>query len=159
MLNTLKIKTFPKKFVKHHLTIVVRDAAVNVWSANMNVLHVARNEGLKVFNAVTQKTGTIKDRNVKALKITVEAANDKMGDGWTAVEKVLEARVIPLLGKLGLAAPAQAGVDLVGKGVARVSAKVVELTRARKPATKRMPARKAVTKRVGAAKARRAKAA
>jgi hypothetical protein len=60
----------------------------------------------------------------------VAAANDKSVAAWEAVEQVLEARVMPVLDKVGLAAPAQYGVDLLGKGVHRVSAQVVELTRA-----------------------------
>ena len=159
MLKTLK--TVPKSLARHQLTIVMREAAVNVWSANMNVLHVARREGLKVFNAVAHKTDTLRMRNVKALKTSVEAANDRVIGKWAAVERVLDAHVIPALGKVGLATPAQFGVDLVGKGLAKVSAQVIELTHAgkapaRKPVAKKMPTRKAVTKRVNAAKTRKA---
>lgn len=155
------LKTIPRKLANRRLAIVVREAVVNVWAANMNVLHVARIEGLRVFNAVTQRTEIIRNRNVKALKITAEAANEKLSEGWTAVEKVLDARVIPVFGKMGLGAPVQFGVDLVDKGVARVSAKVIELTRerkapVRKTAAKKMPSRKAVTKRVATSKLRKA---
>jgi hypothetical protein len=159
MLKTLK--TVPKNLASHHITIVVREAAANVWSANMNVIHVAREEGAKVFIAATQKTNSLKSLNVKALKVTVEAANDRLNGAWTAVEKVLDARVIPVLAKVGLATPAQFGVDLVGKGLAKVSAQVVELTRERKASvrkapTKKMPAKNAMTKHVAASKARKA---
>ncbi|MCX7155719.1 MAG: hypothetical protein NTW45_04655 [Rhodocyclales bacterium] len=159
MLHTLK--TVQKSLASHQLAIVMREAAVNVWSANMNVIHVARREARKVFNVLAQRTEVLKRRNVKALKVTVEAANDKVNGTWTAVEKVLDARVIPVLGKAGLASPAQFGVDLVGKGLARVSAQVVELTRvrkavARKPAAKKMPTRKTASKHIAISKARKA---
>ena len=154
-------RTIPRKLANRRLAIVMREAAVNVWAANMNVLHVARAEGLRVFNAITQRTEAIRNSNVKALKITAEAANEKLSEGWTAVEKVLDARVIPVLGKVGLATPVQFGVDLVDKGMARVSAKVIELTRerkapVRKTAARKMPAKKAVTKRVATSKLRKA---
>ena len=159
MLHTLK--TVPKSLASHQLAIVMREAAVNVWSVNMNVVHVARREARKVFNVLAQRTELLKRRNVRALKLTVEAANDRVNGTWTAVEKVLDARVIPVLDKAGLASPAQFGVDLVGKGLARVSAQVVELTRvrkavARKPAAKKMPARKTAGKHVAISKARKA---
>jgi hypothetical protein len=60
---------------------------------------------------------------------------------------------MPVLDKVGLAAPAQFGVDLLGKGVHRVSAQVVELTRERRMAAKRT-VRKAVAKKVVVAKRR-----
>ena len=54
---------------------------------------------------------------------------------------------MPVLDKVGLAAPAQYGVDLFGKGLHRVSAQVVELTREHRLAAKRT-ARKPVAKKV-----------
>lgn len=162
MLNTLKSSS--KKLASHQVTIVMREAVANVWSANMNLFHVARNEGRKVFNAAMRKTETLKKHNITALKTGAEAANDKIAEGWTAVEKVLDTRVIPVLGKVSLATPARMGVDLVSKGLAKVSGKVVELTRGRKApgrlaaakTVKRMPAKKVVAKHSGAAKVRKA---
>ena len=61
-------------------------------------------------------------------------------------------RTLPLL-LVGLAAPAQIGVDLFGKGLHQVSAQVVELTRERRLAVKRT-VRKPVAKKVVVAKRR-----
>lgn len=158
MLNTLK--TLPKAVVNNPVSVAVQEAALNVFSANMNVLYVTRDEGRKVFCAVKDKAGELAASNVKRLKTTAEAANDKVNEAWGSVEKVLEDRVMPVLDKVGLAAPAQYGVDLVGKGLNTLSAQVVELTRERKVAAKRA-VKKPVAKKVVAKKApvRRAKLA
>jgi hypothetical protein len=158
MLNTLK--TLPKAVATNPVSVAMQEAALNVFSANMNVLYVTRDEGRKVFCAVKDKAGDLAARNVKLLKTTAEAANDKVVEAWISVEKVLEERVMPVLDKVGLAAPAQHGVDLVGKGLNSLSAQVVELTRERKLAAKRV-AKKPLVKKVVAKKtpARRAKLA
>jgi hypothetical protein len=87
------------------------------------------------------------------LKNTVAAANDKSVAAWDAVEQALDERVMPVLDKVGLAAPAQYGVDLFGKGVHRVAAQVIELTRERRMAVKRT-VRKPAAKKVVVAKRR-----
>lgn len=143
MLNTFK--TLPKTVANNPVAVAVQEAALNVFSANMNVLYVTRDEGRKVFCAVKDKAGELAAGNVKQLKAVAEAANDKVNDAWVSVEKVLEARVLPVLDKVGLAAPAQYGVDLVGKGLGSLSAQVVELTRERKVA-KRLVKKPAVRK-------------
>lgn len=153
MLNTLK--TLPKTVANNPVAVAVQEAALNVFSANMNVLYVTRDEGRKVFCAVKDKAGELAAGNVKQLKAAAEAANDKVSDTWVAVEKVLEARVLPVLDKVGLAAPAQYGVDLVGKGLNTLSAQVVELTReakvakraAKKPAVRKLAVKKPVARR------------
>ena len=148
MLNTLK--TLPKTVKNNPVSVAVQEAAVNVFSANMNVLYVTRDEGKKVFFAVKDRAGVLVATNVQLLKGAVDAANDKVHVAWDAVEHVIEDRVIPVLGKVGLAAPAQFGVDLVGKGLDKVSAQVVEFTGA--PKAKRVVAKKPVAKKVVARK-------
>jgi hypothetical protein len=93
-------------------------------------------------------------QNLRLLKTTVAAANDKSVAAWDAVEQALDARVMPVLDKVGLAAPAQYGVDLFGKGLHRVSAQVVELTRERKLAAKRVVRKPAAKKVVAKRRAR-----
>jgi hypothetical protein len=144
------LKTFkhlPKNLANNPVSVVVQEAAVNVLSANMNVLYVTRDQGKKVLIALKETAGDLAKQNVRRMKSTVEAANDKAGEAWDTVEKVLEERVIPVLDKVGLAAPAQFGVDLFGKGLQRVSAQVVELTRERKLAVKRSAGKKPAAKR------------
>jgi hypothetical protein len=148
MLNTLK--TLPKTVKNNPVSVAVQEAAVNVFSANMNVLYVTRDEGKKVFFAVKDRAGVLVATNVQLLKGAVDAANDKVHVAWDAVEHVIEDRVIPVLGKVGLAAPAQFGVELVGKGLDKVSAQVVEFTGA--PKTKRVAAKKPVAKKAVARK-------
>jgi hypothetical protein len=148
MLNTLK--TLPKAVKNNPVSVAVQEAAVNVFSANMNVLYVTRDEGKKVFFAVKGRAGVLVAANVELLKGTVDAANDKVHAAWDSVEQVLEARVIPVLGKVGLAGTAQFGVDLVGKGLDKVSAQVVVFTGA--PKAKRVVAKKPVAKKAVARK-------
>ena len=145
MLKTKKL--LPKDLAANQVVVAMREAAVNVLSANLNVLYVARDQGKKVWVALGATAGSLAGQNLKLLKTTVAAANDKSVAAWEAVEHVLEDRVMPVLDKVGLAAPAQYGVDLVGKGVHRVSAQVVELTRARRVVVKRA-VRKPVAKKV-----------
>jgi hypothetical protein len=148
MLNTLK--TLPKAVKNNPVSVAVQEAAVNVFSANMNVLYVTRDEGKKVFFAVKDRANVLVTSNVQLLKGTVDAANDKVHAAWDTVEHVIEARVIPVLGKVGLAGPAQFGVDLVGKGLDKVSAQVVVFTGA--PKAKRVVAKKPVAKKAVARK-------
>ena len=145
MLKTKKL--LPTDMASNQVVLAMREAAANVLSANMNVLYVARDQGRKVWVALGVTAGTLAEQNLKLLRTTVAAANDRSVAAWESVEHVIEERVLPVLDKVGLAAPAQFGVDLVGKGVHRVSAQVVELTRVRKVAAKR-PARKPVAKKV-----------
>ena len=151
MLKTKKL--LPRNLAANQVVVAMQEAAANVFAANMNVLQVARDQGKKVWVALGATAGDLAEQNLKLLRTTVAAANDKSIAAWEAVEQALEARVLPVLDKVGLAAPAQYGVDLVGKGVHRVSAQVVELTRVRKMATKR-PVRKPVAKKVVVAKRR-----
>lgn len=134
------LKTIPKTLGRNRVSIVVQEAAVNVLAANMNVLYVTREEGRKVIGVVARKAGDLKERQVATLKRGVEVVNDKLNETWGAVEQVFEARVVPILDRVGLGVPAQYGVDLIGKGLTRVSAQVVELTRA--PKAKRVAAKK-----------------
>jgi hypothetical protein len=136
MLKTKKL--LPKKLAANQVVVAMQEAAVNVLSANMNVLYVARDQGKKVWVALGATAGGMAAQNLRLLKTTVAAANDKSVAAWDAVEQALDARVMPVLDKVGLAAPAQYGVDLFGKGLHRVSAQVVELTRERKLAAKRV---------------------
>ena len=154
MLKTKKL--LPKKLAANQVVVAMQEAAVNVLSANMNVLYVARDQGKKVWVALGATAGSLAEENLRLLKGAVAAANDKSVAAWDAVEQTLDARVMPVLDKVGLAAPAQFGVDLLGKGVHRVSAQVVELTRERRLAAKRT-VRKPVAKPVVAK--RRTKAA
>lgn len=150
----LKTKTLlPKKLAANQVVVAVQEAAVNVLSANMNVLYVARDQGKKVWVALGATAGSLAAENLRVLKNTVAAANDKSVAAWDAVERALDERVMPVLDKVGLAAGAQFGVDLLGKGVHRVSAQVVELTRERGMAAKRT-ARKPVAKKVVVARRR-----
>ncbi len=148
MLNTLK--TLPKVVKNNPVSVAVQEAAANVFSANMNVLYVTRDESKKVFFAVKDRAGVLVTAKVELLKGTVDAANDKVHAAWDSVEHVIEARVMPVLGKVGLAGPAQFGVDLVGKGLDKVSAQVVEFTGA--PKAKRAVAKKPAAKKVVARK-------
>jgi hypothetical protein len=155
MLKTKKL--LPKKLAANPVMVAMQEAAVNVHSANMNVLYVARDQGRKVWVALSATAGSLATQNLRLLKNTVAAANDKSVAAWDAVEQALDTRVMPVLDKVGLAAPAQYGVDLFGKGLYRVSAQVVELTREHRLAVKRT-ARKPVAKKV-VAKRRAAPAA
>lgn len=149
MLKTKKL--LPKNLAANQVVVAMQEAAVNVLSANMNVLYVVRDQGRKVWVALGATAGNLAAENLRLLKSTVAAANDKSVAAWEAVEQALDQRLMPVLDKVGLAAPAQAGVDLFGKGVHRVSAQVVELTRERRMAAKRTVrkpvARKVVAKR------------
>jgi hypothetical protein len=145
MLKTKKL--LPKKLAANPVMVAMQEAAVNVHSANMNVLYVARDQGKKVWVALSATAGSLAAQNLRLLKNTVAAANDKSVAAWDAVEQALDTRVMPVLDKVGLAAPAQFGVDLFGKGLHRVSAQVVELTREHRLAAKRT-ARKPVAKKV-----------
>jgi hypothetical protein len=151
MLKTKKL--LPKKLADNQVVVAMQEAAASVLSANMNVLYVARDQGKKVWVALGATAGSLTTQNLRLLKSTVAAANDKSIAAWDAVEQTLDQRVMPVLDKVGLAAPAQFGVDLLGKGVHRVSAQVVELTRERRMAAKRT-VRKAVAKKVVVAKRR-----
>ncbi len=135
MLKTKKL--LPKKLAANPVMVAMQEAAVNVHSANMNVLYVARDQGKKVWVALSATAGSLAAQNLRLLKNTVAAANDKSVAAWDVVEQALDTRVMPVLDKVGLAAPAQYGVDLFGKGLHRVSAQVVELTRERRLAAKR----------------------
>jgi hypothetical protein len=151
MLNTLK--TLPQTVINNPVAVAVQEAALNVFSANLNVLHVTRDEGRKVFCAVKDKAGELAAGNVRQLKAAAGAANDRVNGAWGSVEALLEARVLPVLDKVGLAAPAQYGVDLVGKGLTTLTAQVVELTRERKltkPAAKTSAVRKVAARKPAA---------
>ena len=145
------LKTIPRTLAGNRVSIVVQEAAVNVLAANMNVLYVTRDEGRKVFGVAFKKAGDLKTRNVAMLKSTVVAANDKLNETWGTVEQVMETRVVPVLDKVGLGAPAQYGVDLIGKGLTRVSAQVLQFARA--PKAKRVAPKKPVARKVAAKKA------
>lgn len=145
MLKTKKL--LPNNLAANPVVAAMKEAAANVHAANMNVFHVARDQGRKVWVTLGTTAGTLARQNVRLLKTTVAAANDKSVAAWDAVERTLDERVMPVLDKVGLAAPAQYGVDLFGKGVHRVSAQVVELTRVRRVAAKR-PVRKPAAKKV-----------
>lgn len=147
-------KQFPRNPAGNQVVVAMKEAAVNVHSANMNVLHVARDQGRKVWVALGATAGDLATQNLRLLKDTVAAANDRSVAAWDAVEQVLDARVMPMLDRIGLAAPAQFGVDLLGKGVHRVSAQVVELTRERKVAVRRAARKPAVKKPVARGRAR-----
>ncbi len=151
MLKTKKL--LPKNLAANQVVVAMQEAAVNVLSANMNVLYVARDQGRKVWNVLGATAGDLAAQNLRLLKSTVAAANDKSVAAWDAMEQALDARVMPVLDKVGLAAPAQFGVDLLGKGVHRVSAQVVELTRERRMAAKRT-VRKPAAKKLVVAKRR-----
>ncbi len=145
MLKTKKLS--PNNRTANPVVVAMKEAAANVHAANMNVFHVARNQGRKVWVTLGTTAGTLAKQNIRLLKNTVAAANDKSVAAWDAVERTLDERVMPALDKVGLAAPAQYGVDLFGKGLHRVSAQVVALTRQSKPAAKRA-VRKPVAKKV-----------
>jgi hypothetical protein len=145
MLKTKKL--LPKKLAANQVVVALREAAANVHAANMNVVYVARDQGKKVWVTLGATAGNLAAQNVRLLKNTVAAANDKSVAAWDAVERTLDERVMPVLDKVGLAGPAQYGVDLFGKGLHRVSAQVVELTRERRLAAKRA-VRKPVAKKV-----------
>jgi hypothetical protein len=145
MRNTKKL--LPTNLAANQVVVAVQEAATNVFAANMNVLHVARDQGRKVWVALGATAGELAEQNLKLLRTTVAAANDKSVAAWEAVEQALEQRVLPVLDKVGLAAPAQYGVDLLGRGVHRVSAQVVELTRVRSLGARR-PVRKPAAKKV-----------
>ncbi|MCX7164896.1 MAG: hypothetical protein NTV11_01305 [Rhodocyclales bacterium] len=143
MLKTKKL--LPRKLAANPVVVTIQEAAANVLSANLNVLYVARDQGKKVWVALGATAGNLAAQNIRLLKNTVAAANDKSIAAWDAVEQALDQRVMPVLGKVGLAAPAQYGVDLFGKGLHRVSAQVIEFTRERKVA-KRVVSKPAVKK-------------
>lgn len=145
MRNTKKLNL--RKLAANPVVVTMQEAAANVHAANMNVLQVARDQGRKVWAVVGATAGDLAAENMRLLKGKVAAANDRSLAAWGAVEQVLDERILPVLAKVGLAAPAQYGVDLVGRRLQRVSAQVVELTRVRKAAVRR-PARKAVAKKV-----------
>jgi hypothetical protein len=147
MLKTKKL--LPKKLAANPVVVAMQEAAANVHSANMNVLYVVRDQGRKVWVVLGATVGNLATQNIRLLKNTVAAANDKSVAAWDAVEQALDQRVMPVLDKVGLAAPAQYGVDLFGKGLQRVSAQVVELTRERRMAAKRA-VRKPAAKKVAA---------
>ncbi len=151
MLKTNKL--LPKNLAANQVVVAMREAAVNVLSANLNVLTVARDQGKKVWVALGATAAELAAQNLRMLKNTVAAANDKSVAAWDAVEQALDARVMPVLDRVGLAAPAQIGVDLFGKGLHQVSAQVVELTRERRLAAKRT-VRKPVAKKVAVARRR-----
>lgn len=151
MLKTKKL--LPKGLAGNQVVVAVQEAAVNVLSANMNVLYVTRDQGKKVWRVLGNTAGDMAAQNLRLLKGTVAAANDLSVAAWDAVEQAIDAKVMPVLDKVGLAGPVQLGVDLVGKGVRVVSAQVVELTRearvsarrpARKPAVKKLAAKRRV---------------
>ena len=152
MLKTKKLS--PNNRTANPVVGAMKEAAANVHAANMNVFHVARDQGRKVWVTLGTTAGTLARQNVRLLKSTVAAANDKSVAAWDAVERTLDQRVMPVLDKVGLATPAQYGVDLFGKGLHRVSAQVVELTRERRLAAKRA-VRKPVAKKVVAKRSTR----
>ena len=152
MLKTKKL--LPKKLAANPVVVAMQEAAANVHSANMNVLYVVRDQGRKVWVVLGATAGNLAAQNVRLLKSTVAAANDKSVAAWDAVEQALDQRVMPVLDKVGLAAPAQYGVDLFGKGLHRVSAQVVELTRERRMAAKRTVRKPAAKKVVARRRAR-----
>ena len=156
MLKTKKL--LPKKLAANQVVVAMQEAAVNVLSANMNVLYVARDQGKKVWAVLGATAGDLAAQNLRLLRTTVAAANDKSVQAWDAVEQALDARVMPVLDKVGLAAPAQRGVDLFGKGLHRVSAQVVELTREPRLAAKRVVRKPAAKKFVAKRRARPAAA-
>ena len=140
-------KLLPTNLAANQVVVAMQEAATNVFAAKMNVLHVARDQGRKVWVALGATAGELAGQNLKLLRTTVAASNDKSVAAWEAVEQALEQRVLTVLDKVGLAAPAQYGVDLLGKGVHRVSAQVVELTRVRSLCARR-PVRKPAAKKV-----------
>jgi hypothetical protein len=152
MLKTKKL--LPKKLAANPVVVAMQEAAANVHSANMNVLYVVRDQGRKVWVVLGATVGNLATQNIRLLKNTVAAANDKSVAAWDAVEQALDQRVMPALDKVGLAAPAQYGVDLFGKGLQRVSAQVVELTRERRMAAKRAVRKQAAKKVVARRRAR-----
>lgn len=140
-----------KKLASNQVVATVQEAFSNVLAANLNVYYVTRDQGRKVWVTLGATAGKMAAQNIRLLKTTVAAANDKSVAAWDAVEQALDERVIPVLDKVGLAATAQFGVDLFGKGLHRVSAQVVELTRERRLAAKRTvskPAAKKLAKKV-----------
>jgi hypothetical protein len=141
-------KLISKKLAANQVVVTVQDAFSNVLSANLNVFYVTRDQSRKVLVALGTTAGNLAAQNLRVLKNTVAAANDKSVAAWDAVEQALDERVMPVLDKVGLAAPAQYGVDLFGKGVHRVAAQVIELTRERrmaaKPTTRKQAAKKVV---------------
>lgn len=145
MLKTKKL--LPKKLAANPVVVAMQEAAANVHSANMNVLYVVRDQGRKVWITLGETAGSLATQNIRLLKNTVAAANDKSVAAWDVVERTLDERVMPVLDRVGLAAPAQYGVDLFGKGLHRVSAQVVEMTREPRLAAKRS-VRKPVAKKV-----------
>jgi hypothetical protein len=156
MLKTKKM--ISKKLAANQVVVTVQEAISNVLSANLNVFYVTRDQGRKVWVALGTSAGNLAAHNLRVLKNTVAAANDKSVAAWDAVEQALDERVMPVLEKVGLASPAQFGVDLFGKGLHRVSAQVVELTLERRMAAKRTVS-KPVAKKVVVAKRRVSSAA
>lgn len=152
MLKTKKL--LPKNVAANQVVVTMREAAANVLSANLNVIYVARDQGKRVWAAIGATAGELVAENLRLLKVTVAAANDKSVQTWEVVEQTLDAKVLPVLDKVGLAAPAQYGVDLFGKGLQRVSAQVVELTREHRLAAKRVVRKPAAKKVVAKRRAR-----
>lgn len=149
MLNT--IKTIPATVTHNPVAVALQGAASAIYVANMNFLTVTRLESEKVYRAAAREALGMANRNVKALKAAVAGANARVGGVWRSVENVAEARVVPVLAKVGLGAPAQAGLDLIDKGVRVATQRVGELVRERKPAPRRAASRKPVTRKPGPA--------
>ena len=104
MLKTKKL--LPRKLAANQVVVTMQEAVTNVISANLNVLYVTRDQGRKVWVALGTTAGTLAAQNLRLLKTTVAAANDKSVAAWDAVEQALDERVMPVLDKVGLAAPA-----------------------------------------------------
>jgi hypothetical protein len=116
MLKTKKL--LPKNAAANQVVVTMREAASNVLSANLNVIHVARDQGKRVWAAIGATAGELVAENLRLLKVTVAAANDKSVQTWEVVEQVLDARVMPVLDKVGLAAPAQyGGLEPISVGI------------------------------------------
>ncbi len=138
MLNALP--RLPRQVVNHPVSVAVQEAALNVFAANLNVLQVTRNEAVKVYGAVRRRADDLAVRRVADLKLGLEAANDRVNAAWEGVARLADRRVMPVLDRVGLATPAQAGLDLVGKGLHLVSARVAAVTATPRPAPARKPA-------------------
>jgi hypothetical protein len=52
----------------NQVVVAMREAAVNVLSANLNVLYVARDQGKKVWVALGATAGSLAGQNLKLLK-------------------------------------------------------------------------------------------
>ena len=60
MLKTKKL--LPKDLAANQVVVAMREAAVNVLSANLNVLYVARDQGKKVWVALGATAGSFGTR-------------------------------------------------------------------------------------------------